>query len=137
MLVTQDRTLFVPWETGEAFLRPWFEYGVISADAGTLSRYPFVPATWEGARGAVVISHDAVARLECRRARGSFVLEIEFRGVEGVETRSGFLNPSRAYIKRNKGEGVAPSASSLAYAQDLETIYRRIPTLATLIDWHV
>ena len=137
MLVTESRTILLPWRTSEVFLRPWFDWGVIKAGAAALSQGAFKPETWERTSGAVVIQHEAMTRLACGRTANTYFLAIEFRSGQRVKRLSGFVIPSGAYLRRNKDNGVPSSQSSLTYALDMGTAIRSIAPLALVLDWRV
>lgn len=137
MLISDARTILLPWREGRAILGPLLDAGVIEAKGVGTSESALNPEKWAQQSGAVVISHDAMARLQCRRTMNTYFLSIEFKSNKGPRKFSGFVIPSRAYLRRRKKEGIPSSKSALDYAVALGTVLRQIAPLANVVDWRV
>lgn len=137
MLVTDARTILLPWREGRALLGPLLDVGVIEASGIAKSESALNPRTWAQKRGAVVIPHEVVEKLRCRRTLNTYFFSVEFRSDKGPRKFSGFLLPSRAYLRRKKKEGVRSSKSALDYAEAAGTILQQVAPLASVVDWQM
>lgn len=137
MLITDTRTFLIPWKTGRAILGQLLDWGVV-ADSGVLdSERALTPETWLSQPQILAIPHEVVAKLQCRRALNTYFFLFKF-GLGGKQqTVSGFLFPSRAYIRRRKKEGLRASACAREYAKMTGDLLLQVPSLGRVLDWRI
>jgi len=137
MLVTDARTILLPWRESKNQLGPLLDVGVIEASGVAKSESALDPEMWAGQPGAVVILHGVVDRLRCRRTLNTYFFSVEFRSHKGLQRLSGFLLPSRAYLRRKRKEGIRSSRSALEYAEAAGTVFHQVAPLERVLDWQI
>jgi len=137
MLVTDARTVLLPWRDAKIQLGTFLYGGVILASGFADSGRVFDPEIWARQPGAVVIPHSFVDGLRCRRTLNTYSFVVEFKQAEGPKKITGFLLPSGEYLRRGRKAGVRPSASAHVYAEETGKIFHDAPLLAKLVDWQI
>src|SRR6266480_3828465 len=89
VLVTDARTILLPWRDAKILLGSFLDGGVILASGFADSEQVFDPEMWVRRPGAVVISHGFVDGLRCRRTLNTYSFVVEFRQDEEPEKISG------------------------------------------------
>jgi len=102
MLVTDARTILLPWLEGRAILGELIDAGIVTADGIAQAGSALNPETWAKQSGALVIPHSLMERLRCYRALNTYSFVLEFKSGQVSRKLSGFLLPSRAYLRRKK-----------------------------------
>jgi len=137
VLVTDARTILLPWRDAKILLGSFLDGGVILASGFADSEQVFDPEMWVRRPGAVVISHGFVDGLRCRRTLNTYSFVVEFRQDEEPKKISGFLVPSREYLRRGKQAGVRPAASAHAYAEETGRIFHDVTPLGRIVEWRI
>jgi len=137
MLVTDARTILLPWREGGAILGELIDAGIVDSDGIALAGSALNPETWAKHSGALVIPHSLMKKLLCYRALNTYSLVLEFKSGQGSRKLSGFLLPSRAYLRRKKREGTPASKSAFAYAEVVGAVLRQVAPLAAVLEWRL
>lgn len=135
VLVTDARMVLLPWREGKTILGSMIDAGPIETEGVATTESALNPEAWGQQTGAVEIPHSAMVRLRCHRTLNTYFLTLEFTSAEGHRELSGFLIPSRGYLRRKRKEGIRSSKSTLTYAKAAERVFRQIPRLGSVIDW--
>ena len=136
-LVTDARTILLPWRDAKILPGPLLDGGVVLASGLADSGRVFDPEMWARQPGAIVIPHGFVDGLRCRRTLNTYSFVVEFRQGEEPKKISGFLLPSREYLRRGKRAGVRPTASAHAYAEEAGRIFHEVTLLRRLVGWRI
>jgi hypothetical protein len=137
MLITDERILLLPWQACKTLLGPLIDGGVTEESNVVNTESALSPETLALQPGVVSIPHGVVARLQCRRALNTYFFSLEFRSDKGPQKLSGFLLPSRAYLRRRRKEGVRSSACAREYAGAAGKILGQVTSLRSVFDWRI